>query len=113
MNQEIKELIEISKLYGADKNFVIAGGGNTSYKDDKTIWVKASGHPLADLTEDGLVALHREKLQEISQKKYSDDPVIREDQVKTDLNKSIIDQARNKRPSVETSLHDLIRYKFV
>jgi NAD(P)-dependent dehydrogenase (short-subunit alcohol dehydrogenase family)/rhamnose utilization protein RhaD (predicted bifunctional aldolase and dehydrogenase) len=113
MNQEIKELIEISRYYGADKNFVIAGGGNTSFKDEKTIWVKASGHPLADLTEDGLVALNREKLQEISRKIYSDDPVIREDQVKTDLINSITDPTQNKRPSVETSLHDLIRYKYV
>ncbi len=113
MNLEIKELIEISRHYGADKNFVIAGGGNTSFKDEKTIWVKASGYPLADLTEDGLVALNREKLQEISHKIYSDDQVIREDQVKTDLNNSIIDPSQNKRPSVETSLHDLIQYKYV
>jgi NAD(P)-dependent dehydrogenase (short-subunit alcohol dehydrogenase family)/rhamnose utilization protein RhaD (predicted bifunctional aldolase and dehydrogenase) len=39
--------------------------------------------------------------------------MIREDQVKTDLNNSIIDPSQNKRPSVETSLHDLIRYKYV
>lgn len=113
MNQEIKELIELSKFYGADKNFVIAGGGNTSFKDDKTLWIKASGHPLAHLNEEDLVALNREKLREIALKSYSDDPVLREDQVKTDLNNSIIDPSKNKRPSVETSLHDLICYKFV
>jgi rhamnose utilization protein RhaD (predicted bifunctional aldolase and dehydrogenase)/NAD(P)-dependent dehydrogenase (short-subunit alcohol dehydrogenase family) len=113
MNQEIKELIEISRLYGADKDFVIAGGGNTSYKDEKTIWVKASGEPLANLTVDGLVALDRVKLREISVNNYSEDTVGREDQVKRDLNKSIIDPSKNKRPSVETSLHEMIRYKFV
>jgi len=113
MKNEIRELIEISKLYGADKNFVIAGGGNTSYKDDKTIWVKASGQPLSDLTENGLVALDRVKLREISLKTYSDDQAIREDQVKTDLNNSILDPSLNRRPSVETSLHEMIRYRFV
>lgn len=113
MNQEIKGLIKISKFYGADKNFVIAGGGNTSYKDEKTIWVKASGQSLAELTEEGLVALSRERLQEISAKVYSDDPVKREDEVKTDLYKSIKDPSQNKRPSVETSLHEMIRYRFV
>jgi rhamnose utilization protein RhaD (predicted bifunctional aldolase and dehydrogenase)/NAD(P)-dependent dehydrogenase (short-subunit alcohol dehydrogenase family) len=113
MNQEIKELIEISKYYGADKNFVIAGGGNTSYKDEQTIWVKASGQSLAELTEEGLVALSRKKLQDISAKVYSDDPVKREDEVKTDLYKSIKDPLQNKRPSVETSLHEMIRYRFV
>ena len=45
--QQIAELIEISRLYGADKRFVIAGGGNTSYKNAETMWVKASGSPLA------------------------------------------------------------------
>ena len=43
MNREIKDLLEISRFYGTDKNFVIAGGGNTSFKNDSTIWVKASG----------------------------------------------------------------------
>jgi len=113
MNREIKELIEISRFYGSDREYVIAGGGNTSFKDDRTIWVKASGQPLAELTEGGLVALSREKLLEISNKRYSDDPVEREDQVKTDLFKSIIDTSRNLRPSVETSLHEMIRYRFI
>ncbi|MCJ7447359.1 MAG: SDR family NAD(P)-dependent oxidoreductase [Bacteroidales bacterium] len=113
MKKEIKELIEISKFYGGDKRYVIAGGGNTSYKDDHTIWIKASGQPLAGLTEEGLVTLSRERLHEISMKSYSDDPVKREDQVKNDLFESILDQGKNKRPSVETSLHEIIQYKFV
>jgi NAD(P)-dependent dehydrogenase (short-subunit alcohol dehydrogenase family)/rhamnose utilization protein RhaD (predicted bifunctional aldolase and dehydrogenase) len=113
MKPEISELIGISRFYGNNKEYVIAGGGNTSFKDDNTIWIKASGHPLAELDEDGIVALSREKLQAISQKIYSDDPVIREDQVKNDLMDSIIETGTKKRPSVETSLHDLIRYKFI
>ena len=113
MNQEIKDLLEISRFYGTDKDFVIAGGGNSSFKDEETIWVKASGQPLAALTEDGIVALSREKLHEISGRTYSEDPAEREDQVKTDLYKSILDPSQNKRPSVETSLHEIIRYKFV
>jgi len=113
MKQEIKELIEISRFYGNDKNYVIAGGGNTSFKDDQTIWVKASGQPLSDLTEEGLVALNRERLREISSRKYPDDPVTRESQVKEDLYKSIVDPLQKRRPSVETSLHEMIRYKFV
>jgi NAD(P)-dependent dehydrogenase (short-subunit alcohol dehydrogenase family)/rhamnose utilization protein RhaD (predicted bifunctional aldolase and dehydrogenase) len=113
MRPEIRELIDISRYYGGNKDYVIAGGGNTSFKDEKTIWIKASGTSLADLDEYGLVALHREKLQIISSKTYSDDPVVREEQVKNDLYASIADPAQNKRPSVETSLHDLITYRFV
>ena len=113
MNQEIKELIEVSRFYGINKDYVIAGGGNTSFKNDQTIWIKASGQPLAELSEEGLVALGREKLKLISSAVYSDDSSEREEQVKKDLYKSILDTATNKRPSVETSLHELIRYKYV
>ena len=113
MKPEINELIGISRFYGNNKEYVIAGGGNTSFKDDTTIWIKASGHPLGDLDENGLVALNREKLNIISQKIYSEDSVTREDQVKNDLIDSIIEIGTKKRPSVETSLHDMIRYKFV
>ena len=113
MKPEIRELIEISRFYGRNKDYVIAGGGNTSFKDDKSIWIKASGHPLSELDEEGLVVLNREKLHEISGKTYSDDPVLREEQVKDDLTASITDPGRKKRPSVETSLHEIIRHKFV
>jgi len=113
MKPEIAQLIEISRFYGNNKEYVIAGGGNTSYKDEKTIWIKSSGQPLAALNENGLVALSREKLHSISGKKYSDDPVLREEEVKNDLFNSIIDPGQSKRPSVETSLHELIRYRFV
>jgi rhamnose utilization protein RhaD (predicted bifunctional aldolase and dehydrogenase)/NAD(P)-dependent dehydrogenase (short-subunit alcohol dehydrogenase family) len=113
MKPEIEELIEISNFYGNNKEFVIAGGGNTSFKDETTIWVKASGKPLSNLTEDGLVALNREKLRKISENTYSDDPSVREEQVKADMFLSILGQDKNKRPSVETSLHEIIRQKFV
>lgn len=113
MKPEINELIEISRFYGNNKEYVIAGGGNTSFKDGQTIWIKASGQPLARLDENGLVALSREKLQVISGKTYSEDTVLREEQVKNDLFNSIIEPGQNNRPSVETSLHELIRYKFV
>lgn len=113
MKPEIKELIEISKHYGSNNEYVIAGGGNTSFKDESTIWIKASGYPLAYLTEEGLVALNREKLHLISSNNYSEDPIIREEQVKNDLFLSIADPLKNKRPSVETSLHELIQYRFV
>jgi len=113
MKPEIKELIEISKYYGSNKEYVIAGGGNTSFKDDETIWIKASGQSLAEMNEEGLVALSRQKLHLISSGAYSDDSVTREEQVKEDLLRSIVDPAKKMRPSVETSLHEIIQYKFV
>ncbi len=113
MNPEIKDLIEISKYYGNNKAYVIAGGGNTSFKDNETIWIKASGQSLAELTVDGLVSLNRTKLHIISSKTYSDNSSEREQQVLADMFTSISDVVKSKRPSVETSLHEIIEYKFV
>jgi NAD(P)-dependent dehydrogenase (short-subunit alcohol dehydrogenase family)/rhamnose utilization protein RhaD (predicted bifunctional aldolase and dehydrogenase) len=113
MKPEISELLSISGFYGRNKEYVIAGGGNTSFKDNETIWIKASGTALEGITEDGLVALSREKLGVISVNSYSEDTVAREEEVKTDMFKAILDPGRGKRPSVETSLHNLISYRFV
>lgn len=113
MKQQISDLIAISRYYGNLKEYVIAGGGNTSYKDYGTIWVKASGKSLATLDEDGLVSLDRQKLDLITAGDYPEDPVKREEQVKNDLYTAICGQAGDNRPSVETSLHNLIQYRFV
>ena len=34
MDKSLQELVDISNYYGKSKEFVIGGGGNTSYKDD-------------------------------------------------------------------------------
>ncbi|MCG8699069.1 MAG: class II aldolase/adducin family protein, partial [Bacteroidales bacterium] len=111
MNNEIKNIIEISQYYGKSKEYVIAGGGNTSYKDDEKIWVKASGHALATITEEGFAVLDRAKLEVISEKQYSTDSFERERQIKDDLTEACI--TKDRRPSVETSLHNLISYNYV
>jgi rhamnose utilization protein RhaD (predicted bifunctional aldolase and dehydrogenase)/NAD(P)-dependent dehydrogenase (short-subunit alcohol dehydrogenase family) len=111
--KEIQQLIEISQFYGKNPDFVIAGGGNTSYKDDKLIWVKASGTTLAEITENGFAVLDREKLKKIATNKYSDNSDERENQIKTDLFRASVYPEKNLRPSVETSMHEIINYKFV
>ncbi len=113
MNQEIKDLIDVSRFYGRNKDYVIAGGGNTSFKDNEHLWVKASGAGLADITEDGFVVMDRKKLAGIPEQDFSDDPVLREQQVKEVLYASRLDPDTNLRPSVETSLHDAITYSYV
>lgn len=109
--KEIDELIKISRLYGKDNRFVIAGGGNTSYKNFEKIWVKASGSALATIDEEGFAVLDRKKLGIISEKEYSKDTVEREEQVKEDLAAATI--TKGKRPSVETSMHNAIEYSYV
>jgi len=107
----IQSLIEISQFYGKKKEMVIAGGGNTSYKTKDKLWVKASGFALATITEEGFAMLDRKKLALISEKSYSTDPFERELEIKDDLAEATI--TKDKRPSVETSLHNAINYKFV
>ena len=113
MRPEISELLRISDFFGQNKDYVTAGGGNTSFKDEKIIWIKASGTKLGGLTEEGLAALSREKLHLISDKSYSEEPAKREEEIKEDLVSAILEPGSGKRPSVETSLHEIIRYAYV
>lgn len=109
----LRELVDISRLYGADPDYVLAGGGNTSFKDARTLHVKASGVPLSTIDEAGFVGLSREQLAVVASRAYSTDPVKREDEVKRDLLAARIDPASGLRPSVEASLHDVIEHPYV
>lgn len=109
--KQIEDLIAISRKFGQDSRFVIAGGGNTSYKDENRLWVKASGHALATITEDGFAVLDRALLNEMGEKAYNADTAIREEQVKNDLSVACI--TKDRRPSVETSLHNCMGFAFV
>ena len=109
--KQLEDLIAISRKFGQDSRFVIAGGGNTSYKDENRLWVKASGHALATITEDGFAVLDRTLLNEMGEKAYNEDTAIREEQVKNDLAVACV--TKDRRPSVETSLHNCMGFAFV
>lgn len=109
--KEIEQLIKISQKYGRDSRYVIAGGGNTSYKNADKLWVKASGHALATITEDGFAVLDRKLLNVISEKTYSDDTATREEEVKNDLAAACI--TKDRRPSVETSMHNAMSAAYI
>ena len=113
MRSEIQELIEVSRWYGQKKEFVIAGGGNTSFKDENQLWIKASGINLGNIDEKGFCVLDRQKLNDIPNQKFSDDSATREEQVKNALLNARVDPDSGLRPSVETSLHNLFSYSFV
>ena len=109
--KELEDLIKISQKYGADSRYVIAGGGNTSYKNAEKLWVKASGHALATITKDGFAVLDRALLNPMGEKAYSADTQQREEQVKNDLASACL--TRDRRPSVETSLHNCLGFAYV
>jgi Uncharacterized conserved protein len=106
-------LSKLSNKYGADDNFVLAGGGNTSYKNEAELYIKGSGTSLATITADGFVRMDRAKLAEIWTKNYSADADEREAQVLADLMNAKFPGEEKKRPSVETLLHNLFEQKYV
>jgi NAD(P)-dependent dehydrogenase (short-subunit alcohol dehydrogenase family)/rhamnose utilization protein RhaD (predicted bifunctional aldolase and dehydrogenase) len=113
MTESIRELVEISRFYGKQTAYVIAGGGNTSWKDERHLYIKASGISLSTIGENGFCVLSRDLLEKIPDMEFSSDPVVREDQVKNALLNSRVNPESGLRPSVETSLHNLFEYNFV
>ena len=110
--KNLAALAAMSNKYGADADYVLAGGGNTSYKDEETLYVKGSGTALATIKPEEFVRMDRSLLFEIRTKKYSDVEAECEAQVLADM----MDARRKgetRRPSVETVLHDLLEWQFV
>jgi NAD(P)-dependent dehydrogenase (short-subunit alcohol dehydrogenase family)/rhamnose utilization protein RhaD (predicted bifunctional aldolase and dehydrogenase) len=102
----------MSNKYGADANFVLAGGGNTSFKSNDTLWVKGSGTSLATIQPEDFVVLERELLDKMWVTEYPADEAEREAAVLADM---MYARARgeNRRPSVETLLHNLFPQSYV
>jgi len=109
----IETLVEFSNRYGKNAAFVLAGGGNTSYKNEDYLYIKGSGTSLATITEAGFVKMERARLAKIWENQYSADTATREAEVLRDLmaSKAIGEEA--KRPSVETLLHDLFPQTYI
>ena len=115
----LEALAEVSRFYGSNPDYVIAGGGNTSLKDGDVLYVKASGTALAnaqagtDPATSSFVKLDRKALSRIWEKTYPADSDEREKAVLADLLSARMPGWENKRPSVETLLHDLIPFNYV
>lgn len=108
------EIIEkISHKYGSNPAYVLAGGGNTSYKNEEYLYIKGSGTSLATITKDGFVKMSREALANIWSKSYSREQDKREAEVLADMMASKCEGEERKRPSVETLLHNLFVYPYV
>ena len=102
IEKDIKSLVGMSNKYGADAEFVLAGGGNTSYKTDDTLYIKGSGTSLATITEEGFVKIDRAELEKIWNAKFSDVEAEREAQVLSMMMDSRKKGEEGKHPSVET-----------
>jgi rhamnose utilization protein RhaD (predicted bifunctional aldolase and dehydrogenase) len=109
----IEELTALSRYYGSDPDYVIAGGGNTSFKDESTLYIKGSGTTLSEITSQDFVLMDRPKLAAIWQKPYPEAADEREAAVLADMMAARKPGEEQKRPSVETLLHDILPFVYV
>jgi NAD(P)-dependent dehydrogenase (short-subunit alcohol dehydrogenase family)/rhamnose utilization protein RhaD (predicted bifunctional aldolase and dehydrogenase) len=111
----VKILAAMSNRYGADEDYVLAGGGNTSYKEAGILYVKGSGTSLADIKPEQFVRMDRRLLCEMVEKEYpadmSDDE--REEDALASMMAARLPGEESKRPSVEATVHALFPYKLV
>ncbi len=113
INENLQILVSASNEFGRNPEYVLAGGGNTSWKNSEYLFIKGSGTSLAGITAEGFVAMNRKKLGIIWGQSYSADSEKREAEVLADLMESRLPSGLSKRPSVETLLHDLFPYAFI
>ena len=109
---ELTALADMSNLYGSNPEFVLAGGGNTSYKNEDWLFVKGSGTALATIKPGEFVKMDRHALGAMWDKDYPAGEAEREAAVLADMMAARA-PGENRRPSVETLLHELFAQRYV
>ncbi len=113
LKNQLQALAQMSNKYGSNADYVLAGGGNTSFKNDKHLYIKGSGTALATIKPEDFVIMRREALALMWNKSYSENEAERESQVLSDMMEAREIGMESRRPSVETLLHDLFPQKYV
>jgi len=96
-----------SQLLGRDMDLVLHGGGNTSVKIGKYLYVKGSGWNLDTIEEPGFPAVDLEVLKEMAKLPHLSDTDMVAQQRAALLDKS------SPNPSIEAVLHAIIPFKYV
>lgn len=109
---KLDALIDLSRRYGSDPAWVLAGGGNSSWKDGRVMRVKSSGTALGTIGEGGFCAVDLDRLDAIWDKAYPEAADEREAAVLADLMASRL-PGEDRRPSVETLMHGLFPRAYV
>ncbi|MFZ4616261.1 MAG: class II aldolase/adducin family protein [Rectinemataceae bacterium] len=102
----------LSRRYGSKPAWVLAGGGNSSFKDASRLWVKASGTSLATIEPSGFCEMKRDALAAIWTKTYPAEASAREEAALADLMAARA-SGETRRPSVETLMHGFFPQAFV
>ncbi|MEO8436889.1 MAG: class II aldolase/adducin family protein [Chloroflexota bacterium] len=102
------EMVELSRRFGADPEFVRAGGGNSSAKADGVMYIKPSGVSLATLTVNSLIALAIEPLLDVLEGGAAGASALGSDEVLRIADHARLSPADGRRPSVELLFHALL-----
>jgi rhamnulokinase len=105
----------LSRRFGEDPQFTRAGGGNSSVKDAETLYVKASGEPLASITPSSLMPLAIAPLRALGpadRGRPGDVPPGSDAVMRVAMGARQRDEGE-RRPSVECVFHALIPRRFV
>ncbi|MBQ9941261.1 MAG: SDR family NAD(P)-dependent oxidoreductase [Clostridia bacterium] len=111
-DMSIQLLAEMSNKYGKNPEYVLAGGGNTSFKDNDYLYIKGSGTALATIKPEEFVVMRRADLNKMWNNKYSETNAERESEVLSDMMDARA-KGQTGRPSVETLLHELFDKAYV
>ena len=109
---ELAALAAMSNKYGSNPAYVLAGGGNTSFKSKENLWIKGSGTALATIKAEDFVVMDRSKLNLMWTADYPENEAARESAVLQDMMDARV-EGETRRPSVETLLHDLFPQKYI
>ena len=115
ITKDINNLVYISRYYGNDTDIVQTGGGNTSVKNDTSMWIKLSGVRLKNIKDKNdfmKVELNRIKPL-LYDKTFLALSGCRRDKVIKNTILSTRNGNRQKRYSIETFLHAAMEEKFV
>lgn len=95
------QFLKLSESLGMNSMHVQAAGGNTSIKLGRTMWIKASGQWLSDAGKQDVFTPvdHATMRLDFEQGHYKD--------------VSSYSDAKNKRPSIEASMHGMIAHRIV
>jgi len=104
----LAEVVQLSRRFGADPEFVRAGGGNSSAKRDGVLFIKPSGVSLATIKVESLIALAIEPLLELLEAggRPGDDQGSGE--VLRVAESARVSPTDGRRPSVELLFHALL-----
>jgi rhamnose utilization protein RhaD (predicted bifunctional aldolase and dehydrogenase) len=107
----LKDVTALSREFGGP-DYLKGGGGNTSAKNEDTLWIKPSGTTLLGMRPESFVAIERAKLARLYEETPPAATPAREAWVK-DTTAAAVRPGSAGRPSVETPLHNLFVAAYV